>query len=149
MTEEEVYAEDENQDYIGHEEDGGEEEEWKSPSPVLIFDEEEPEINPKSLELIDIISKFTLFVPDIPVTRQMNDAIIFSIPSSFVPVPLRVAYGYIDSDTLLDVRIELDDYNWTKMPNAISITNPVNHNYCGKALVEKAKDNFFSSKYVL
>lgn len=148
MSEEQerAYENEDNQDYILNEEEEREEEEFNSSTITLSIDDEDI-IDPRVQEYNEIITRFNLFVPDIYITQQANGTISFSIPSILIPLTLRVAYNYIDSEILLDFLLELTDFNWRTMPSIIKIENPINSNYCGKALVEKAKDNFFSTDF--
>lgn len=93
------------------------------------------------------ISLFQSYVTDVDVQILPNKAIEVTIPSIILPLTLRVAYGFFETDILLTCWFMLDNYDWRKPPSSIEITNPQNSNYYGKSLVENAKTHFFSENY--
>ena len=104
--------------------------------------------NASGREMItNIIRIFNSFVPDIVINFNLSNSISFYIPSSFLPVTLRVAYEFINSDHLLDVDFELNNFDWKVRPQYLNITSPFNQNYCGKSLVFQATDNFFTENF--
>lgn len=141
MTSEEAYYQPQE------EEERGEEEEEIIIDIPTSTDEPIIDETSKKMDFQECINNFRTFVPDIEIISDPNGGIQFSIASSLIPVALRAAFGFLDSDILLNFDIFLDDYNWRKKPIKCIISNPTNFNYCGRYLVERMITNFFSAGY--
>ena len=136
MTEEEVIYEEE-------------EEEEEAPTPSTLSIEIPKRVvyeDPRKIKMRNIVDKFRGKVTDVPTHEHPNGQIEIKIPSFLLPITLRVAFGFSDDDILFNITLMLRDYSWTTKP-VCEIINPSSQNYCGKCLVEDAKDKFFSSTF--
>lgn len=151
-NDEEVFEEEEEN---GEEEEEGEEDEEEEDD---MFSEIKKKIN-KNKHLTDVkkdrkkddflqtITNFRNYVTGIEIKIDSNNIIRFSIPSSILPIYLRVAYGFHNIPTLFECEIQLNNFQWNTSPKICNIRIPGKEKYTGKSSIDKAIRNFFSSRY--
>ena len=93
----------------------------------------------------EVIQTYNAFMWKYPAEKIDNTTLHLSIPSAFIPLAMKILYGFNVSETLLDITLELTDFNWRKPPHSIELKHPVyKTSYVGKPLVSLLVSHFFS-----
>lgn len=71
-----------------------------------------------------------------------------SLSRSFLPLSMQAVYGFLVHPNILNIGIELTQYDWTRRPSIIEVKHPVYDNsFIGRPLVMEVVDKFFTRFY--
>ena len=121
--------------------DNGEEEE-------MIFENENSIDEAGISNLHGVVQTYNAFMWKYPAVIIDQSSVFLKIPSVFIPLAMKIVYGFNVDETLLEIKLELTEFSWRKMPRKIELKHPVyKKNYIGKPLVSQVISNFFSKFY--
>jgi poly [ADP-ribose] polymerase 6/8 len=77
-----------------------------------------------------------------------GNEIKISLPRDFLPLSMQTLYGFLVSDTLVDISIVLKFGSWTQWPTTLSVVHPVyGLRFIGYPLVQTALEKFFDPSF--
>ena len=111
--------------------------------------EMEIDIDTSAQDQVDsVIHTYNAYFFGHEVHKLTSSRFYFSIPRSFLPLSQQAVYGFTCHENLLDVTIELQNYDWTNTPSQLEFKHPVfGNNFIGRPLVQTVFSNFFSKFY--
>ena len=141
MTEEEEFF-NEEEEPLPYEED-----EEDDDNEFDIGDEPDLEYEAQISKLASIISFYNAFIYQYP-AMQDGEVINLIIPSNFLPLAQLSVYGFNVSSTLLEIHLQLNNFNWKNKPKSCNVKHPIfGQNYVGYALVKQVIGDFFNPFY--
>lgn len=101
-----------------------------------------------SSELSGVISSYNAFMYLNHASIDEIGRIHFDILSDYLPLALKEVLGFSNSDKLLEIEIELDDFSWKRTPLFLSMEHPIfKTRYFGSPIVRQVVNSFFSDFY--
>ncbi|KAH0788104.1 UBA/TS-N domain containing protein [Histomonas meleagridis] len=103
----------------------------------------------KIADLETIVNTYSAYMYKFPaVIDPTYTTVSFNLPRTFLPLSLQAVFGFLVHEVILEIHIELDDYDWTKEPKRLSISHPIyGKQYTGRPLVQAAVKKFFSKNF--
>jgi poly [ADP-ribose] polymerase 6/8 len=94
-----------------------------------------------------IVNTYSAYMYDSP-AELIGTRIIVSLKRNFLPLSQQAVYGFLVHPNLLEIRLELDDFDWTRPPVLIDVVHPILKNsYIGRPLITTIINDFFSPFY--
>jgi len=91
---------------------------------------------------------YSIYNPSYPASIVDSDSVKFSIPCSFLPLSQQTVYGLNCHSILLDVVLELSQFDWKLKPRKLQMVHPVKgKNFIGSPLIQNVANSFFSPFY--
>ncbi|KAK8866279.1 Poly [ADP-ribose] polymerase 6 [Tritrichomonas musculus] len=98
-------------------------------------------------KLNSIVNTYSAYIYQFPATL-VETTISLQIPRVILPLSLQAVCGFLDNDTLLEITMILDNYDWSKKPASLTIQHPTKKDkYVGYPLVQTACKDFFTPTY--
>lgn len=107
------------------------------------------EFNDDYYQITQLINNCRALLIDFTFDETTNRTISFKIPSSILPLSVKVANNFHKSPYLVECSFELDsNYPWSTKPNPFQATNPIyDRSFPGSIIMQNRVNHFFNSDY--
>ncbi|KAH0793074.1 UBA/TS-N domain containing protein [Histomonas meleagridis] len=155
MEEEELYEDyyqEGNYDQAYYEEefyeDGFQEDAEMDAGNSIEFDFQADDVDPRETTLLGMVQTFKAIIYESEAVLGPNNTIQFDLKRFILPLSLQCVYGFLSSEILITIELELNNFRWDFAPKSVHIHHPVyGEVFPGKALMQNVVKDFFSIDY--
>ena len=102
----------------------------------------------KQANLETIIHALSAYLPQFKASSPFRGGVHVEIPSSILPLSMRSVYGYMETEILIEIDFELNNYDWQSSVVQRTLHHPIfGVQFIGRPLVEDLFSHFFSMFY--